>query len=159
MKTYRLQPILKLECRLQPAEFSGLKPALQKFSNGYFVLCAILLTLFAAACQPKNPLIPEPGVESMKGYELYSWEKDGEWYFSILVGTNREKTLDEIQSADATLQGVDELTAALKSIPAGQYITWSAFDPLAFPPDDLILQVKEICKDQGLELGIAKELK
>jgi hypothetical protein len=159
MKTYRLEPILKLECRLQPTEFSGLKPALQKFSIGYLTLCAILLLLLATACQPKNPLVPEPGYDSMKGYELYSWEKDGEWYFSILVGTNREKMLDEIQSADAALQGVDELKAALESIPAGQYVTWSALEPLAFPPDDLILQVKEICKDQGLELGIAEELK
>jgi hypothetical protein len=157
MKNHRLEPTLKLECRLQPAEFSGLKSALRKFSNGYFVLCAILLTLLASACQPKNPLIPEPGVESMKGYELYSWEKDGEWYFSILIGTNREKTLDEIQSADAVLLGVDELKAALESMPAGQYVTWSAPEPLAFPPEDLILQVQKVCKDQGLELGIAEE--
>jgi hypothetical protein len=121
-----------------------------------FVLCTLLLVFLATACQPKNPLIPEPGVDSMKGYELYSWEKDGEWYFSILVGTNREKTLDEIQSADATLQGVDELIAALKPIPAGLYITWSAFDPLAFPPEDLIQQVAEFCTEHRLELSTTR---
>ena len=42
-----------------------------------FVLCAILAALLAVACQPTNPLVPESGIESMKGYELYSWEKDG----------------------------------------------------------------------------------
>jgi hypothetical protein len=117
----------------------------------------ILLTLCLNACQKTNPLTPESGVESMKGYELYSWEKGGGWYFSILIGTNREKTLDEIQSADAVLQGMDELKAALESIPAGQYVTWSAPEPLAFPPEDLILQVQKICKEQGLELGIARD--
>jgi hypothetical protein len=122
-----------------------------------FVLCAILLNLLVVACQPKNPLVPEPGIDSMKGYELYSWEKNGEWYFSILVGTNREKSLEEIQAADATLKGMDELQAALESIPAGQYMTWSAPAPLAFPPEDLIQQIQQICKKQGLELGIAKE--
>ncbi len=122
-----------------------------------FVLCAILAALLAVACQPANPLVPESGAESMKGYELYSWEKDGGWFFSILVGTNREKTLEEIQSPDATLKGMDELEAALESIPAGQTITWSAPKPLAFPSEDLIWQVEEICKGQGLELGIARD--
>ena len=121
-----------------------------------FVLCAILFALLAIACQPTNPLVPESGVESMKGYELYSWEQDGAWYFSILVGTNREKALEEIQSSDATMKGMDELEAALKSIPAGQTVTWSAPEPLAFPPEDLIQQVEQICKDQGLELGVAR---
>jgi hypothetical protein len=121
-----------------------------------FVPCTLLLVFLATACQLRNPLIPEPGVDSMKGYELYSWEKDGEWFFSILVGTNREKTLEEIQSTDATLQGVDELIAALKSIPAGQYITWSAFDPLAFPPEDMIQQVAEFCTEHGLELSTTR---
>lgn len=123
----------------------------------HFVLCAILLTLLAVACQPKNPLAPGPGIDSMKGYELYSWEKNGEWYFSILVGTNREKSLEEIRAANATLKGMDELQAALESVPAGQYVTWSAPAPLAFPPEDLIRQIQQICKKQGLELGIAKE--
>lgn len=95
-----------------------------------FVLCAILFALLTAACQPKSPLVPE--IESLKGYELYSWEKDGGWYFSILIGTNREKTLDEIQAADVTFKGMDELKAALESIHAGQALIWSARDPLAF---------------------------
>jgi hypothetical protein len=121
-----------------------------------FVLCAILFALLAVACQPANPLVPEPGVESMKGFELYSWEKDDQWRFSILIGTNREKTLEEIQSPDATLQGIEELKTALESIPTGQFITWLERDQLTFPPEDLIQQVVEICKKQGLELSIAR---
>jgi hypothetical protein len=122
-----------------------------------FVLCAILFALLAVACQHTNPLVPEPGVESMKGFELYSWKKDGKWYFSILIGTNREKTLAEIQAAEATKKGMDDLKAVLKSIPAGQYVTWSTREQLAFPPEDLIQQVQQICKDQGLELNIVKD--
>jgi hypothetical protein len=121
-----------------------------------FFFYVILVALLAIACQPANPLVPEPGVESMKGYELYSWEVKGEWYFSILVGTNREKTLEEIQSSDVAMRGIDELEAALKSIPAGQYITWNVFDPLAFPPEDLIDQVVGLCKTQELKLTLAR---
>ena len=111
----------------------------------------LLFALLLSACQRTNPPVPESGMESMKGYELYSWEKDGEWYFSILVGTNRLKTLEEIQSPNVTLKGMDELRSALESISAGQYVTWSAREPLAFPPEEMIRQVEQICKDRGLE--------
>ena len=81
----------------------------------------VLLMLAIGGCAQKaSSLAPVAGEESMKGYELYSWEKGGQWYFSVLIGTNREKTLEEIQSADVALKGIDELKAVLKSIPAGQ---------------------------------------
>ena len=35
---------------------------------------------------------------SMKGYELYSWSEDGKWRFTLITGTNRNKTLEEIVS-------------------------------------------------------------
>jgi hypothetical protein len=92
----------------------------------------------------------------MKGYELYSWQDGNPWKFSLLVGTNREKTLGEIKSADTVLLGIDALKSALKRIPPGQYVTWWSKATLSFPPDNIIKQVEEICKDNGLILNIAK---
>jgi hypothetical protein len=92
----------------------------------------------------------------MKGYELYSWEKGGTWYFSLLIGTNRLKTLEEIQDPATALQAMDELKPTLESLHRGQYVSWSAADPLAFPPEEWIQQVEQICEDKGLELFIAK---
>jgi hypothetical protein len=91
----------------------------------------------------------------MKGYELYSWQEGGQWKFSLLVGTNREKTLEEIQSADILLSGVDELTSTLKNIPSGQYITWSSRETLSLPPDEIRSEVERTCKEQGLLLNVA----
>lgn len=117
----------------------------------------VLLMLAIGGCAQKaSSLAPVAGEESMKGYELYSWEKDGQWYFSVLIGTNREKTLEEIQSADVALKGIDELKAVLKSIPAGQYVTWLSKDGLTFPPDEIIQGVENICETQGLSLSIAR---
>lgn len=82
------------------------------------ILCIAQLAAFATACRPANPLVMQPDKASMKGYELYSWEEDGRWCFSILIGTNREKTQQEIHSPDATLKGIEELKAVLESIPA-----------------------------------------
>ena len=119
------------------------------------LLFTILLGLLLAGCATAIRLAATPA-ESMKGYELYSWRDGNQWKFSLLVGTNREKTLDEIKSPDTALLGVDALKPALEVISSGQYIIWSSKHTLAFPPDDIIKQVEQICKDQGLILNIAK---
>ncbi|MEI7849817.1 MAG: hypothetical protein WCK35_28750, partial [Chloroflexota bacterium] len=83
---------------------------------------------------------------------LYSWQEDNQWKFSLLVGTNREKTLDEIKSADTLLSGVDALLSVLEKIPSGETITWSSKATLSFPPDDIIKQVEKFCTDKGIIL-------
>ena len=143
--------------------------------------CTIMLVAFVSGCQRMTPqpetdagntkqtvpetrteeqginaLLPVPGAESMKGYELYSWKEDGQWYFSVLIGTNREKTLQEIQAPEARLKGLEELQPLLESIPAGRYLTWLSRQSLAFPPEETQKHVQEICQKQGLELGIIK---
>ena len=117
----------------------------------FALLLGWLLSGCGAASQPTATSFPE----SMKGYELYSWQEGGQWKFSVLIGTNREKTLDEIKSADVALSGVEALTSTLEKIPAGQYITWSSRETLSFPPEEIRNQVEKVCKDKGLILTIA----
>jgi len=119
------------------------------------LLFAILLGSLLPGCGTAAQPTATPFAESMKGYELYSWQEGGQWKFSVLIGTNREKTLDEIKSADVVLSGVDALTTTLEKIPTGQYITWSSRETLAFPPDDIRSRVEQVCKDKGLILNIA----
>ena len=117
---------------------------------------AILLGMLLSSCgldvQPAATL----PAESMKGFELYSWQEGGQWKFSLLVGTNREKTLDEVKSTDTVLDGMDGLRSALENVSPGQYITWSTKETLSFPPEGIIEQVEQICRDQGLSLSIAR---
>jgi len=120
------------------------------------LLFALLLGLLLSGCGIAAQPAATQLAESMKGYELYSWQDGSLWNFSVLVGTNREKTLTEIKSADAVLPGMDALKSTLEKIPAGQYVTWSLRETLSFPPDDMIKQVEQICKDKGLLLNIAK---
>jgi len=118
----------------------------------FAIQLGLLLTGCETAVQPTAPQI----AESIKGYELYSWQDGSQWKFSLLVGTNREKTLDEIKSTDTLLPGVDALKSALEKVSPGQYVTWSVKDTLSFPPDDIIKQVEQICKDKRLILNIAR---
>jgi hypothetical protein len=118
-------------------------------------LIAIMFGSMLSSCGTPSQPAPTPLGESMKGYELYSWQEGNQWTFSLLVGTNREKTLEEIKSTDILLSGVDELKSVLETIPSGQYITWSSRETLSFPPDDLLKQIEQTCEDQGLILNIA----
>jgi hypothetical protein len=119
------------------------------------MLFITLVGTVLAGCGASSQATATSFPESMKGYELYSWQEGGQWKFSLLVGTNREKTLEEIQSADILLSGVDELTSTLKNIPSGQYITWSSRETLSLPPDEIRSEVERTCKEQGLLLNVA----
>ena len=78
---------------------------------------------------------------AFKGMELYSWQdKDGEWQYAVLEGTNRNKTLDEIQAAPLDLPNVKN---AIAQLAVGESLFWtnSVFDAqsnqmvdLPFPP-------------------------
>jgi len=118
--------------------------------------CALLYGLTTVGCQRADATVAESSGGSMKGYELYSWQAEGEWRFSLLIGTNREKTLDEIQDPAITRGGVDGLCTGLAALPTGQAVTWRAGERLEFPPDEIIRQVEQICAEAGLELQIVR---
>ncbi len=42
---------------------------------------------------------------SMKGYELYAWQSEGRWLFSLLPGTNRTKTVVEVTDPNLVIKG------------------------------------------------------
>lgn len=120
------------------------------------ILFVLLLMLFFSSCTTINQAEATPWAESMKGYELYSWPEGDHWVFSLLAGTNREKTLEEIRSSSTILPDLNALKFVLKKIPSGQYITWSSREALSFPPEDILKQVEQACQDQGLILYIAR---
>ncbi len=126
----------------------------------FLALCCFALAVPSACSGSTGTATSGVLKTSMKGWELYSWQEDGDWLFSLLEGTNREKSSAEIQASDATLEGIDALEATLESIAPGQYVTWWSpgwvEEALAFPPDDTVEEVQRICEDQGLQLTIAK---
>jgi hypothetical protein len=125
------------------------------------LLCVFLLALGLAGCRSDGTSTAGGERTSMKGWELYSWQEGGEWCFSLLVGTNRDKSIDEIQSTSNLLEGIDGLRPALESLAAGQYVIW--WSPswtegaVAFPPDDVLQQVQSLCEDLELQLTVATQ--
>ena len=71
---------------------------------------------------------------SMKGYELYSWLEDNQRHFTLITGTNRNKTLEEIVSdvnnasennwVNVHVVGVDAIKSALSRLPQYEEVVW-----------------------------------
>ncbi len=91
---------------------------------------------------------------SMKGYELYSWQSDGKWFFSLLIGTNRMKTIEEITDPAVKLEGVDALKDQLAKLPSGEFVSWFPLQSepgAAYPPVEIMEEIQNICSAQELE--------
>lgn len=62
------------------------------------------------------------------GWELYSWDANGELRFSLVVATTRYKTTEEILANKYAVTGREELKMLLRSLSAGDEITWYGVD-------------------------------
>src|SRR5437660_328002 len=96
---------------------------------------ALLLGCGVASAQPRS-------AHSMKGWELYSWRADGHWYFSLVAGTNREKSIEEITGAK--IDGVAQLERKLTLLQVGEELAWGTGSHVrtrakvfAAPPDPI----------------------
>ncbi len=96
---------------------------------------------------------------SMKGYELYSWKTRGQWYFSLVIGTNRQKTYREVTSAKARVKGIAGLKRKLDLLSRGEEIFWSThlMRRMTLPPRDMINEVVDYCRERGLVLRVGSQ--
>ena|SRR5438094_5840584 len=116
---------------------------------------AFILALFvggAAWAQPR-------GAHSMKGWELYSWRANGRWYFSLVEGSNREKSIEEITGAK--IDGLQQLEQKLTLLQVGEEIAWGTgthvhtrVKVFAAPPDSIRERVALRCARLGLKLDL-----
>jgi hypothetical protein len=110
---------------------------------------------------------------SMKGYELYSWQVDNHWHFTLITGTNRNKTLDEIIYGEdfiseagwvnVHLLGVDAAKSVLSKLPHDAFVKWLAgmreqtSQPaisILLPPGPIIQDIKEYALGLGLDFMV-----
>jgi hypothetical protein len=111
---------------------------------------------------------------SMKGYELYSWFEGGQWHFTLVTGTNRNKTVEEITAAGDLVSasgwvrihviGAEAIKPVLCRLQQGEEIFWLA-GPRAgetppgktafmLPPEETIDAIKKHATQCGLILVV-----
>ena len=106
---------------------------------------------------------------SMKGYELYSWEENSQWHYTLITGTNRVKTMEEITSEEDFISetgwvnihvvGVDAIKDVLSKLPRGEPVFWSGRlhtgettgqINLRMPPKQIVDTISEYAEQCGL---------
>ena len=110
----------------------------------------------------------------MKGYELYSWQAKDQWHFTLMTGTNRVKSYEEITSNESisttggltkiSAQNVDGIKSILGRLPQHEEIVWVGEQQLqqagiqtgriTLPPREIIDDIKEYIRQLGLELKV-----
>ena len=116
---------------------------------------ALVASGVALATSPSPRPTSQPttqGTErAFKGWELYAWTDGGVWRFSLLVGTNRNKSDDEIADPKCRLPDVDAVKERLAKLAPGE---WVSLSPRRagrdLPPDDVKRRLKAFCSEHGL---------
>jgi hypothetical protein len=103
--------------------------------------------------------------KAMKGYELYSWKADGKWYYSLVTGTNRIKTYEEITSNENVRVGDSALKEELKKLAPGDQVFWMSDAPdgarkavsspgMKLPSRQRIKDIMAYCDKLGIRLEL-----
>jgi hypothetical protein len=116
-----------------------------------------------------SPVNPLP--HAFKGYELYSWQQDDQWNFTLITGTNRNKTIQEIITGNNTVSedgwvnihivGLDALKGVILTIPENENVIWLSVPSaaefsirFAFPPASAVTEIKTLAAQRGINLNI-----
>jgi hypothetical protein len=109
---------------------------------------------------------------SMKGYELYSWSEDGQWHFTLITGTDRIKTIEEITSegnfvsetgwVKIQVVGADAIKDVLSRLPEDESVFWCdelhigqpTETDLQLPPGQIADAIEEYAKQCGLDFVV-----
>ena len=107
---------------------------------------------------------------AVKGYDLFSWLQNGEWHFTLISGTNRAKTAEEVMSpsdtitADGWVQvhvvGVDAVSELLGRMQPNESVGWysgvwgtaQSDADFGFPPADIIAVLDARSQQNGFKL-------
>ncbi len=109
---------------------------------------------------------------SFTGYELYSWEEEGQWHFALITVTDRVKTTEEITSEGDFISGTgwvkiqvvgtDAIKDVLSRLPEGEsvfsrdelYIGQSTETDLRLRPEQIADAIQEYARHCGLDFVV-----
>jgi hypothetical protein len=92
---------------------------------------------------------------SFKGWELYVWQEASDTYFSLLLGTNRLKSDEEIKKA--AVKGIDAIKPKMDELKPGQEVIIVGKKLMEPPPMDQFSPVVEYGKKIGLKVQVQSQ--
>ena len=131
----------------------------QSYPNKLFVLIVFIgvVLLISIGCNPQRQDRSER--PAFKGMELYSWQdEDGQWLFSIMLGTNRVKTISEVQTSPIDISDVKRQFCEMVR---GEQVFWmesvqdtTTGESYTFPqvPDTIVHEIQAQAESCGIVL-------
>ena len=116
------------------------------------IALSVVLACSESADRPEASAQPKL---AFKGYELYSWQSEGEWRFALVPGTNRLKDWSELNAAAAP-EG--EVQRAIAELPRGETVNWCSRrvegngPALEEPPRDQVQRLLEVARRNEVNL-------
>ena len=144
-----------------------------KIKQGLLLNLGLIILL--SVCSKEKTQIQEPTnhidldaltfPHSMKGWELYSWPKGNNWNYSILTGTDRLKSYEEVTTNQVIVTGKDSLKMVLDKFPTDEMILWigrgwlercwgGGMHDLSLPPQEILDEISAYCTRKHLTLQI-----
>lgn len=129
------------------------------------LVLGVLVSSVSATSTEKLP-------RSLKGYELYSWSEDSQWHFTLITGTNRLKTIEEVTSEGDSISeagwvkirvvGADAVKDVLSRLSQGESVFWcdelhveqSIGTDLQLPPRQIVDAIEEHANQCGLDFAV-----
>lgn len=102
---------------------------------------------------------------SMKGWELYSWKVQNNMVYSILPGTNRMKTTEEIIQNTIRVSSQDSLYLLLDRFAPEEYLFWTGnYSPaetvpevrFCLPNSSVIDDIRKYCLSKHINLYLSE---
>jgi|HubBroStandDraft_1064217.scaffolds.fasta_scaffold452995_2 hypothetical protein len=126
------------------------------------VIC-IIMVLCAAARQADKPDRVVP-----MGYELYSWQQNGGWGFSVVPSpSGANVSAEEVFNKKFLLAGVKDLKRKISGLPRGATIFWvdriggptqnMEDRKLSYPPPAAVQDIKKYAESHKMKVEILSD--
>lgn len=119
-----------------------------------------LVAILLSACTPDGQdSIPPYEFEQ---YSMFSWKTDSNSFcFAVMIQAKSHAFLRSWSKKKQAKCGMSELQKALAALPRNSVVLWQDWPPanLDYPPDDVVQQVIEFAKANGIELKQSPSLR
>jgi hypothetical protein len=123
------------------------------------LVIGILFVLGITGCQTTNEAgeITVPDYPSdVIDWNLYSWQEDGEWAFSIVDRYAGYDSFEQVSADEFKLGSLDHLLEALVNLPDNSAIFWTEhiIPGTVLPPTDLLYDILDYCNSIGVPVVV-----
>lgn len=105
-----------------------------------------------------HPATPEAQHSDKGGWQLFAWQQDGKWQFSLLLATNRVLSDDEISDPQYRLRSVAAVKEKLANLAPGEWVFLGPRERDGeLPPEQTLAELRAFCEERRLVCVVSRQ--